>query len=561
MKIATFILCLLFPLKIVSQNTIEQYLDSLDKEVIKRPAYAAKKQNEISQLKKNLETASFLQDKYSFCKRIFIAYSKYQADSAQYYLNKWYEIGKQSNNPKWQQEILLYKAYIYTLRSDFINANQILSSLPAIEKIEPELRYLYARIQFEKLLHVNILAENQDSVLNNRIWEKYSKYITSNDVYYSIYYTSLFPQKVTDSIYTILQTEAAHAPEATLQKAFLQYCLSHLSELKGDMNQAFIYAICSAITDIQLVNNDSQSMLYIIQLMNRYIEGEEQLERLYNYTQFCSENIYNYKDLGRSMQLIEVQNQVQKMYKQFIRQKRERNSIIFAISIILFVAAGCTVYISYRRNKKKIKSIQDVTSDYKEQQTHIADMQKEIDVANDKVKTLEAEIERKNNFFIESLRTQVNLVTKFTQSKKTILNLITTSQLREAKKLLSDSLLNNNELNQLYESFDEIFLSIHPDFVERFNKLLTPEAQITLELPQKLTIELRIYALVCLGVTDSISIAKLLNYSPQTIYNYRLKIRHSSIIPEKDFAKTVMNLYKTTSVDESLTINCNSNPS
>lgn len=60
-------------------------------------------------------------------------------------------------------------------------------------------------------------------------------------------------------------------------------------------------------------------------------------------------------------------------------------------------------------------------------------MQKEIDVANDKVKTLEAEIERKNNFFIESLRTQVNLVTKFTQSKKTILNLITTSQLREAK--------------------------------------------------------------------------------------------------------------------------------
>lgn len=159
--------------------------------------------------------------------------------------------------------------------------------------------------------------------------------------------------KVTDSIYTILQTEAAHAPEATLQKAFLQYCLSHLSELKGDMNQAFIYAICSAITDIQLVNNDSQSMLYIIQLMNRYIEGEEQLERLYNYTQFCSENIYNYKDLGRSMQLIEVQNQVQKMYKQFISQKRERNSIIFAISIILFVAAGCTVYISYRRNKKK----------------------------------------------------------------------------------------------------------------------------------------------------------------------------------------------------------------
>lgn len=200
--------------------------------------------------------------------------------------------------------------------------------------------------------------------------------------------------------------------------------------------------------------------------------------------------------------------------------------------------------------RKKIKDITDVTQDYQKQQALISELQRESKTANDKINALEAEIERKNNFYIESLRTQVSLVTKFSQTKKTLLNLITTSQLREAKKLLSDSLLNNSELNQLYESFDEIFLSIHPDFVERFNKLLTPEAQITLESPQKLTIELRIYALVCLGVTDSISIAKLLNYSPQTIYNYRLKIRHSSIIPEKDFAKTVMNMYKDDLADE-----------
>ncbi len=154
MKIVAFILCTLLPLQIFSQNKIEKYLDSLDTEVIRSSSYALKKQNEISQLKKNLETASFLQDKYSFCKRILIEYSKYQADSAQYYLNKWYEYGQQSKNPKWEQEILLYKAYIQTLRSDFTNANHVLSQLPDIENIEPELRYLYARIQFERLLHI-----------------------------------------------------------------------------------------------------------------------------------------------------------------------------------------------------------------------------------------------------------------------------------------------------------------------------------------------------------------------------------------------------------------------
>lgn len=100
MKIVTFVLCTLLSLKVFSQNKIEKYLDSLDIEVNNSPNYASKKQNEINQLKKNLETASFLQDKYSFCKRIFIEYSKYQADSAQYYLNKWYEYGQQSHDPK-----------------------------------------------------------------------------------------------------------------------------------------------------------------------------------------------------------------------------------------------------------------------------------------------------------------------------------------------------------------------------------------------------------------------------------------------------------------------------
>lgn len=544
MKIVTFVLCTLLSLKVFSQNKIEKYLDSLDIEVNNSPNYASKKQNEINQLKKNLETASFLQDKYSFCKRIFIEYSKYQADSAQYYLNKWYEYGQQSHDPKWEQEILLHKTYVYTLRSDFTTANRILASLPSIDKIEPELRYLYARIQFEKLLRINILAGAKDSAVNLRTWKQYAQYITPNDIYYSIYYTSLFPQKVTDSIYSYLQYEAEHTPKATPQKAFLQYCLSNLSEMKGDKDQAFIYAICSAITDIQMINNDSQSMLHIIQLMSQYTGGKDQLGRLYRYTQFCSDNICNYKDLGRSLQLIEVQNQVQKMYKQFINQKQQRYSAIIITCLILIIVAAGITYISVRRYKKKLKNITDVTQDYQHQQVLIPELQRESKIANDKINVLEAEIERKNNFFIESLRTQVNLVTKFSQTKKTLLNLITTSQLREAKKLLSDSLLNNNELNQLYESFDEIFLSIHPDFVERFNKLLTPEAQIVLESPQKLTIELRIYALVCLGVTDSISIAKLLNYSPQTIYNYRLKIRHASVIPEKDFAKTVMNMYK-----------------
>lgn len=59
----------------------------------------------------------------------------------------------------------------------------------------------------------------------------------------------------------------------------------------------------------------------------------------------------------------------------------------------------------------------------------------------------------------------------------------------------------------------------------------------------RLTPELRIYALICMGITDSVSIAEFLHYLPQTIYNYRLRVRHNACIPEKNFADAVAQMY------------------
>lgn len=46
-----------------------------------------------------------------------------------------------------------------------------------------------------------------------------------------------------------------------------------------------------------------------------------------------------------------------------------------------------------------------------------------------------------------------------------------------------------------------------------------------------------------MGITDSVSIAEFLHYSPQTIYNYRLRVRHNACIPEKNFADAVAQMY------------------
>ena len=95
-----------------------------------------------------------------------------------------------------------------------------------------------------------------------------------------------------------------------------------------------------------------------------------------------------------------------------------------------------------------------------------------------------------------------------------------------------------------YKNFDAIFLHVYPSFVSDFNELLLPEERIVLKEGELLNTELRIYALVRLGINDSVKIAELLHCSPQTVYNNRLKVRNKASVPKEQFAETVRLLGK-----------------
>ncbi len=100
------------------------------------------------------------------------------------------------------------------------------------------------------------------------------------------------------------------------------------------------------------------------------------------------------------------------------------------------------------------------------------------------------------------------------------------------------------ELKDFYKSFDTVFLHIYPNFINDFNALLQSDKQIIPKEEELLNTELRIYALVRLGITDSVKIAEFLHCSPQTVYNNRFRVRNKAIIPREDFAETVRTLGK-----------------
>lgn len=112
------------------------------------------------------------------------------------------------------------------------------------------------------------------------------------------------------------------------------------------------------------------------------------------------------------------------------------------------------------------------------------------------------------------------------------------------EKLRSSEFI-DKELEAFYAQFDATFLDLFPDFVEQLNALLQPDKRIECKSKDGiLTTELRVAALIRLGVNDSVRIAYFLRRSVSTIYNYRVKMRNSAISDREAFEKQIMHIGK-----------------
>ena len=100
----------------------------------------------------------------------------------------------------------------------------------------------------------------------------------------------------------------------------------------------------------------------------------------------------------------------------------------------------------------------------------------------------------------------------------------------------------DDELEELYRIFDNIFLNLYPSFVSDFNNLLAKDEQVVPKQGELLNTELRIYALIRLGITDSVKIASFLRYSLSAIYNYRTRARNKAAVSRNEFEQLVMRI-------------------
>jgi DNA-binding CsgD family transcriptional regulator len=98
------------------------------------------------------------------------------------------------------------------------------------------------------------------------------------------------------------------------------------------------------------------------------------------------------------------------------------------------------------------------------------------------------------------------------------------------------------ERNELFHNFDKVFLKLFPDFVNVFNSLLSEENRMVLKEGQLLNVEMRIFALIRLGIHDHEKISKILGYSLTTIYTYKTRIKAKAIVSSEEFDNRILNI-------------------
>lgn len=520
---------------------VERDLQRLDSVVENYEKYEKQKQQAINELKREAGTYVTPLEQYNYYKRIYDEYMKFDCDSAVHYAYLCQKVAEKAGMKKLETSALLDKIYIVVIHGELLEAQKLMKALPSnIDDMADDIKMKYVITMIEYYIRLNKSSfwdkKNTQPLDGPEIWEKYGRYLPDN-MWQKHYYES---QLTKNDVLKVLLSDLKTAQFPSIKAAMLYITIAQQYKYRGAKKEVYFhYLVLSAINDVMCANREASSLLFVAN--SPFVCAGT--ERAFNYAMLCTENVQNFKDIYRSFNVVKTHAKITRAY-----QKRlETNLKVCIVIVVLLVIAVVIVVLLMINVRKKRKMQTSLLKQIEEVNVSLAASVEKEKQALEKYKhsndLLRDEIAYHNENFISVYQLVTKYIADVQAFKKSLFNLITSGKIDKARKELKSQTVAESYLQNFFEHFDKAFLSSHPDFVERFNKLLRPECAIVPPASDRLTPELRIYALVSMGVTDSVSIADFLHYSPQTIYNYRLRVRHCACIPEKDFADTVARMY------------------
>ncbi len=519
-----FSLCFFFSLQ--ARNERDSLLEVLDKVIVERDVYTQKKEVKIEELKQKKKDLKTLDELFHLNNEIIWQYQSFICDSAELYIQENIEIARQMGSEKYLLESRLHLAFIYSLSGLFVQAKDIFTSIE-FDKLPPYLKAVYCWNSiryYENLVKytadVNFSKEyiRQKEACRDTIMNLLSP---GSDEYLKEKAFKLQEEGNAKEAVDILQKIYGKQEPDTHSYAMVAMGMAKLYGLAGQPELEEKFLILAAMTDTKLAVKENEALLTLA--INLYKKGD--INRAYNYIKVALDDAIYYNSRFRNTVIARVHPIIENTYLYKLEQQK-RNLRFYSLLTSLFVIAlGLTLYFNYRQTKIVSKA-----------RRHLKRMNEELIALNRKLDEANLIKEKYIGYFMNQCAVYINRLDDY---RKNVNRKIKAGQFDDLYKSSSRSF--EKELEELYLNFDKAFLKLYPNFVEEFNSLLREEEYYQLD-KDRLNTELRIFALIRLGITDVAQIAGFLHYSVQTIYNYKSKVKRMSLIDSNLFEEKVKKL-------------------
>ena len=513
---------------------VDSLLNVLDAVIDSSEVYNRQLQHELSQYRWRYDNAPSQEARFDIAHGLFLHYRKYRLDSALHYARQRVKIAADFGEPDSLSSARLDEADALKCLGRLHDALHVLEKIPHTLYISNNAHYYY--LYHSILLSLSQMTTDPDEMAYYRpLLMRYRdtvNMVNRNDPLTVCVNTSEIEKcqgRVNQALEELLRFGEQNK-DLVQQSAIYWYVLGETYRDIDDNQGAKYCFTMSSIIDKRNCNKTYTSLQSLAWML--YNEGDT--ERAYRYITCSLGDVMASNARSRLSLVGEYLPIITTAYSQKQHKLSMRRNILIAVTLLAAIILSILLWAIYQRNK------------------HLAQMHTELAANNDKLHSLNNRLEELNQELVESnmikeeyIGQLFNLCSSYIneaeKNRVKMLAKLKSGKTNEVEQQLDQSTM-KEDLSNLFYHFDMIFLQLFPDFIERFNALLRPGEQIEVKGDNLLSPELRIYALVRLGINDSTKIASFLHYSPQTVYNYRMKTRNRSNIPKDEFASRVQRL-------------------
>lgn len=513
-----------------AQSGIKSLEKDLDEVMQKEHEYHQNRLARIEQLKKKLIVNNQNIEKINFDihYELYEQYRKFQSDSALTYILKCRTI-LGDNNDSLRLKVNLDLASLYSTKGRYLEANEILNQISKdnIPKILLP-KYYEAHVSF---------YSNYGQSNNNNIYYKKSElyrdsllqHLDTNAISYHIETATrdIFANNRKDAI-NKLEYILAHKNNTGEYTALVSYLLGIAYKQDNNREKQKFFLLKSAIEDIKNANKDNASLQ---DLSNIYYD-EENFNRSFRLIDKAIKDAIYCDVRYRIIEGTTFYPIISAAYQDRINTQNKKLILnLLLISFLSIILIAGIIFIIKQMNKlNAIKS-------------ELSDSNKQLLRLNRRIQKSNIELSEANHIKEEYIAQFFDMCSSYIEKidllRKSVLKKANNNQIKELIIDLKSAAVIDEEISELYHNFDTIFLSLYPSFIDDFNSLIRDEEIILPKKNELLNTELRIFALIRLGIDDSVKISSFLRYSLRTVYNYRTKVRNKAIGNREEFESLV----------------------